>query len=339
MGSSPRNSVRRFLEIINVDLWEYEHDSTVEFALDWVLLTGERLAVTGALFVTLAVTLLALEATGVAFGPGAPYGTMFNALLGGNITLLTIVLSVNQLVLSRQLATPGEVRNRMESVGEYRDDIRRLTDEGVVPVEPPAYLRLLIESTLDRIRGVEASLHEEKCNPGLYDDVTELVAEFEEYSAHILTLLDESKVGVFPALSAVLDADYGKFIHRARTLRVENADALPDDAGETLGEVEESLRQLDVARQYFKSLFMQQELSTFSRHLVAVGVPAVVVAVIVLVTPEASALVFGADVPFGLSALVVALELAPVTVLFAYTLRIATVSFRTASIVPFINAK
>ena len=339
MGISPKDSIRRFLETINVDLWEYERNGNVEFVLDWVLLTGERMVVAGALLAAVVAGLLALEALGVAFDGGGPYATMFNALLGGNITLLTIVLSVNQLVLSRQLATPGEVRHRMQSVSEYRDDIRQLTDEDVVPVEPAAYLRLLLETTLDRTRELEDSLPRGTCDPAVYDDVAGLVDEFEEYSAHILTLLDESKVGVFPALSAVLDADYGKFIHRARTLRVRRGDALPDEADETLTEVVESLRQLDVARQYFKTLFMQQELSMFSRHLLAVGVPAVLLAVFVLVTPRGTPLVFGASAPFGVSTLVVALELAPVTVLFAYTLRIATVSFRTASIVPFINAK
>ena len=339
MGTSPQETLRRVLEALNVDIWEYERDSTVESALDWVLLTGERLAVAGVLFAAITLSLLALEVLGVAFGARGPYATLFNALLGGNVTLLTVVLAVNQLVLSRQLATPGEVRHRMQSVSQYRDEIRNLTDEDVVPVEPPAYLRLLIENTLSLSRDVEASVPKGNCDPALYDGVTTLVAEFEEYSAHILTLLDESEVGVFPALSAVLDADYGKFIHEARTLRVEYEDALPEDTDQTLTEVIESLRQLDVARQYFKSLFMQQELSMFSRHLLVVGVPAVVVAVFVLVIPDTTALIFGPDAPAGASTLVVALELAPVTVLFAYTLLIATVSFRTASIVPFINAK
>lgn len=339
MGISPRKSLRRVLEAVNVDLWEYERNGTVEFVLDWVLLTGERLAVAGALLAAIAAAFFALELLGVAFGSGGSYATLFNALLGGNLTLLTVVLSVNQLVLSRQLASPGEVRHRMESVSEYRDDIRRLTDEGVVPVEPAAYLRLLIETTLDRTRDVEASLPRGRCDEEAYDEVTDLVDEFEEYSTHILTLLDESEVGVFPALSAVLDADYGRFIHDAREIRIRRADALPDEASETLTEVVESLRQLDIARQYFKSLFMQQELSTFSRHLLAVGVPAVVVAVVVLVVPGAGAALFASNSLLGLSTLVVALELAPVAVLFAYILRIATVSFRTASIVPFINAK
>ena len=339
MGTSPQDALRRFLETLNVDIWEYERDSTVESVLDWVLLTGGRPVVAAALFVAIALSLFALEVSHVAFGRGGAYPTLFNALLGGNITLLTVVLSVNQLVLSRQLASPGEVRSRMESVSQYRDEIRGLTDEGVVPVEPPAYLRLLIQNTLDRIRDVEASIPEGKCDPALYDDVTELVDEFEEYSAHILTLLDESEVGVFPALSAVLDADYGMFIHEARRLRVEHEDDLSDESDETLTEVIESLRQLDVARQYFKSLFMQQELSTFSRHLLVVGVPAVMIPVFALVIPDGGTIVFGADAPLGLPTLVVALELAPVVVLFAYILRIATVSFRTASIVPFINAK
>ncbi|WP_135824080.1 hypothetical protein [Halorussus ruber] len=96
------------------------------------------------------------------------------------------------------------------------------------------------------------------------------------------------------------------------------------------------LRQIDVARQYFKTLFMQSELASLSRILLSVGVPAEIVSTMMLVAAAGpSAQTFYGGVPPLLLAATVAVGFAPLAVLFAFVLRIATVAQRTAAITPF----
>lgn len=71
--------------------------------IEWSLLAGNRLVVAGIVVALIFVILLILEILGVTVvqGPTALF-YLFGGFIGGNLTLITIVLSINQLVLSRQ---------------------------------------------------------------------------------------------------------------------------------------------------------------------------------------------------------------------------------------------
>lgn len=89
-----------------------------------------------------------------------------------------------------------------------------------------------------------------------------------------------------------------------------------------------------MARQYFKTLYTQTELSYISRTLLYAGVVAEAVLVSTLLILTTSR---GAPASMSAAAIppVAGVGLLPLSVLFAFVLRLATVTQRTAAITPF----
>lgn len=304
---------------------------------DWLLLDCSRYALAGG-FVAVGFVLFAwLEFAGV-IDPersATPLFYLFSALAGGNITLVTIVISINQLVLSRELRSPRELRAELDAAAEYRDEVEAETNEAVIPEQPRDFLSILARNTYHHVRkfdAARAAADDERLQAELADLEATLTAQLEEIVDH----LEESEYGVFPALSTVLDANFATRINHSRWIRQTYADALADATADHLRGVEERLEQLDVARQYFKTIYLQQQLASLSKLVLYVGLAAELVAITFLVVIGHAATAPLVD-QLLLIPLAVAVNLAPLGVLFAYFLRVATVANRTAAITPFIS--
>ncbi|SIR98010.1 hypothetical protein SAMN05421858_4938 [Haladaptatus litoreus] len=75
----------------------------------WLLVTGNRLVVAAVFLSGILLLLILLPSVSVLFAqPSSPMYFLFSALLGGNFTLISVVLSINQLVLSRELGATGK---------------------------------------------------------------------------------------------------------------------------------------------------------------------------------------------------------------------------------------
>lgn len=136
---------------------------------DWILLTGNRMIIALCLAVLLGLFFGILELLGLV--PLLNLQALFyiySGLITGNLTLITVVVSINQLFLSRELRTPGEVQTQIEDVVEYREEVEEATDE-IAPVKPLGFLRVLVEATREEAQqlggfaknGVITSGHEE----------------------------------------------------------------------------------------------------------------------------------------------------------------------------------
>lgn len=124
----------------------------------WVLLKGHRLHVM-ALTDGILLAFLML----VSLSPLSPYTDLqtiylvFSRMIGGNLTIVSIVVVLNQLLISRELQTPDEFRSQMEGVLDYREDIEKVTGRRP-PVEPLGLLRFLNESTRGQVQQIEELL-------------------------------------------------------------------------------------------------------------------------------------------------------------------------------------
>lgn len=77
----------------------------------WLLLTGSRWVVSGCLvFLFLIVLLSLLEFGIIATGNGSFLTRLFSSLIGNIVTLITVALSINQLIISREFSSPGQLR-------------------------------------------------------------------------------------------------------------------------------------------------------------------------------------------------------------------------------------
>jgi hypothetical protein len=299
----------------------------------WVLLSGNRLIVAGGLLAVLLVAYTALEFVGfTAVQEFGALSTAFGALVSGNITLITVVLSINQLVLSRALGGVGVLESNIEEVSDYRERVRRETGQEVTPAEPAAFLELLLRSTREeasRLRRRVTAIGDTE----LQTDVNEMSDRLTDHIDHVLTLLGQPNTGVFGALAATLSTNYARELNAVRRIQVRYGDHLTEEASETLDTITRRIKDVDIARQYFKTMYIQEELSYFSRLLLYVGIPAefITVATLVAMSKSGGSL---SGLPLTLPLLapvVVTVAFAPLAMLFSFVLRVATVAQNTVS--------
>ncbi|ESP90168.1 hypothetical protein [Candidatus Halobonum tyrrellensis] len=308
-------------------------------AVEWVLLHGNRAIIAAGIAAAFGAAFAGAHALGVApLADPKPVFYLFGGLVSGNLTLITVVVSINQLLLSQELSTPGELGSEIQETIDYREEVETASGR-IAPVEPLGFLRLLFENTrreAQRLGGLAASelASDERAQ------VDELVTGITDHVDRVDALLERSGSDVFSVLSVTLTTNYARQIHRIRRFRDrfdgerEVADSV-DDASERLIQ---ALRNVDVARQYFKSIYLQDELSQLSRVLLYAGLPAEAAAGagLLLFTGAGGATgTLGGWETVDLLVVLLAVGFLPLSLLCSFILRITTVVQRTTAILPF----
>lgn len=302
----------------------------------WLLLVGNRFLLAGFLTVTFALSVLALMAVEVVnVWAVTPMVYLFSTLTGGNITLVTIVLSINQIVLSREFRTPGDLHGELEAVVDYRHRVEETAVRDAAPPTPSEFLLALIagmRTNAQRFGGVVRGLG--------YDSLTDatepIVSALSSHADTVREGMNESQRGIFHTLVLVLETNYSQELSELSQIRTDYEDRLSPMARDSLEELTTTLKQIDIARQYFKSVYVQAELARLSRVLLLVGVPAVSGTILMLfVYSGVAGRGMGTAVLPIAVLLAVTLAFTPLAVLFAVVLRIATVAERTVAITPF----
>jgi len=305
-------------------------------AARWLLLEGNRLAIAAGVVacVTLA-TLAVLWAFGyAAVRPQSPINFVYSSMITGNLTLLTVVLSINQLVLSRELGAPGTLSQRIDATLEYRTEVEETTDTSVTPKAPSAFIRHLHESVGETVDGLAGTTDE-------LDGETRrrLESVLDSLRRDVRTVngaLEGDDVSIFGVVGATISTNHAEQLNEIAEMRANAGESLSDEQREALDRIEDALFQIDVARDYFKTIYVQKELAYLSRVLLYVGVPAIVSGALSLLAYNAGHV---GSVPSELYAVVivvtVTLGFAPLAILFAFVLRLAWVAQQTATIAPF----
>ena len=301
----------------------------------YLLFDADRRFVAGGLLLSVFLSLVGLAVVlpgaAAALRTGDPVETGFQALIGATITGVTLVLTLNQLVLSQELGAVGDQRERMDGAMAFRDDVADALGDSVSPAEPSAFLRALVDHAGDRARAVRDAVDEPD------DDLETLLDSTEENADEVSEGLSDATFGEFDVLSAALDFNYSWKLYAARRALAEREE--DDPAVEPLEDLVEALRLFGPAREHFKTLYFQSELIALSRAVLATALPSLVVTVAGLTFLDIGTLtgaVFGVPRNVLVVSAVVSVAIAPFVVLLAYVLRIATVTGRTLSIGPFI---
>ncbi|MDZ7701217.1 MAG: hypothetical protein U5J98_03670 [Halobacteriales archaeon] len=304
--------------------------------VDWLLLTGSRLWVTAGVLAVIAALLWAAVLTGLApLVERTPILFLLFALIGGNVTLITIVVSISQFILSRHLETPGQIRQRLRDLVGYREEVGEMTGERVLPVTPGGFMLLLFRSI---VRDADALREQEwdVSDAAVRRDVEPLMADLEGHARYLIRLLSSGDAGVRYALFATLDTNYSRFFYDIYRIRAEHGEALPASVERKLERLERHVEQVDVARRYFKTIFIQRELAALSRVLLYIGLPVLVLTVLMtlLFTAAAGPAIAPSTLAVTLPVVVTA-AFAPLVLLAAYIVRLSTVVRRTAAMYPF----
>jgi hypothetical protein len=299
----------------------------------WVLLDGDRMVVAGGLLAGLLVAYTTLELIGfTAVQEFNALSTAFGALVSGNVTLITVVLSINQLVLSRALGGVSGIEDNIEGVSDYRERVRQETGQEVTPEEPAAFLEMLLRSTREEATRVQRIMLDTD-DHDLQEDVENLTGRLTDHTDHVIRLLDRPDTGVFGALASTLSTNYAQELNAVRRIQVRYESQLSEEGIEALENITRRIKDVDIARQYFKTMYIQEELSYFSRVLLYVGVPAqfITVAALIAMSKSGSSL-SGLPVTLPLLApVIVTVAFTPLAMLFSFVIRVATVAQNTIS--------
>ncbi|MFC7141059.1 hypothetical protein ACFQMA_14640 [Halosimplex aquaticum] len=306
-------------------------------AQEWVLLDGRRVVVAGLVVAALFLAFTALSLSGLSpFDDAQPLFYVFGSLVSGNLTIITVVVSINQLLLSRELHTPHQLRSQIDGVIDYRKEVEDSAGQ-VAPVEPLGFLRLVYENTrreAQRLGGLSIT----EADDDTTEEVDAVVEDVTDHADRVDSLLRDGNPSTFHVLSTTLTTNHARDINRLRRIKWRHGDDLPDHVADGIDDLIDQLQNIDVARQYFKSIYLQNELATLSRYLFYTGLPSIatVVGALFLFTAGSGN---GSVVPASalplLAAATVTVGLAPLAVLCSFILRTATVTQRTAATLPF----
>lgn len=308
----------------------------------WVALEADRWHITA---LVLAVVFCVLVGVGTltpggaaALRTGDPVETLFQGLLTATITGVTLVLTLNQLVLSQELGAVGDQRDRMDGAMAFREDVATAIDTPVSPARPAQFLRALVEVAGDRAAALQTALPE-TADPELSAAVAELTDSLTANADRVAGSLDGAQFGSFAVLSAALNFNYSWKIFAARRISDRHADSLDPAAAAALDELIAVLKLFGPAREHFKTLYFQWDLISLSRQLLVVAVPALLVSTVMIGFFDAAdytGTIVGLDTVVVVVAAATTLALLPFVLLIAYVVRIATVTKHTLSIGPFI---
>lgn len=308
----------------------------------WILLRGNRIHVTVAL---LAAVFLVLLVSSVTWSVGMrdlltetdTIQTLFNTLLSGTILLVSIIVSINSIVLAQDITSLGTQKDRIENVVEYRDEVEDLAEVFDTSTDPGAYLTTELEMILDRVDRLSELLDEDdETAHEIIDDYISVVSTHTEW---VISTLSERSHDSSNVLLAGLSYDYSRQMNAARQLLRTQGETMSEDQRDALEDIVEALELFAVGHEYIKTLFYMREFARFSKVLLYVSLPTIVFVSYVLLGVQAGQF---PDVTFvGLSPLSTFLigaytvALTPYVVLTSFVLRTATVANRTLATGPF----
>lgn len=315
--------------------WKRDTDNPVS---RWLFITGHRLAVAAVLsglFAALAALFILLDV--IYIGPGSNISTVLSSgLLSGLLTLLTVTLSINQLILSRLFGSAGTLSDQLEGTLAYRRGVEEIAGVDTSPNDPTAFLGLLADTLRGRVEAFRRTAGTVPLDVEAGDDFEAYAQTVTDYANHLATAdgLDPSKVFV-----VTLGTDYADHLDTTRKLRNRYGDDLSEEAATALDDVFALLKAVATMRQFFKTLTLQQELAMLSRRLIYTGVPAIVLTYFLSATYTAAS-----DIPTAIDPVYMPLVvtvatgivLSPLAVLVASLLRVATVSLYSVSVGTFV---
>ncbi|MEF8887667.1 MAG: hypothetical protein V5A30_07645 [Haloarculaceae archaeon] len=307
----------------------------------WLLMEADRWLVVALLVVVVLAVLLAAgylyPGAAAAVRTGDSVDTAFQGLLTATITGVTLVLTLNQLVLSQELGAVDDQRERMEGAMEFRRDVAEVVGAPVSPSRPAQFLRALVQVSGERAATFREAVGD--ADDDLARATRELTDSLVENADRVSEGLDDATFGSFDVLSAALNFNYSWKVFAARRIRERHGDALDEGARQSLDDLVDALRLFGPAREHFKTLYFQWDLINLSRRILAAAVPALLVAAVIVLYFDSgrySVTVAGVDTLAALLAVAATVSLLPFLVLLAYVMRIATVTKHTLSIGPFI---
>lgn len=310
----------------------------------WFLLTGNRLVVTAFMLLLVFLAILAmtvarpLDMQQLVTETSAARD-LFRTMLRGSILLVSIVVSINSVVLSQEITDLESQEERVEASVEYRKHIEGLIEAEISPARPDDFLTAILVAIWRETEALE-SIAEHSGDQTFARRWGAFADKVAADVTHARGQLAREDSATFDVLLAGMDFDYSVQLRSVRRFKREYGDDLPAEAREQLDALVDTLEYFAVAHEYFKSLYYKRELARLSSRLLFVSLPVIVFTSYVVLALSTRLL---PDVSlFGISPLLVfvtfayTVSLAPFLVLTAYIVRLAVITLRTLTAGPFV---
>lgn len=307
----------------------------------WLLLAANRLLVTAviATFIFILYMFGALVNPEVAslFQQRNIILSLFTTMIGALILGVTLVVAINQLIISQENGPLGDQHGRMSNTMAVRGFVTELIDEPA-PAEPSEFLGSLISATESRARVVRRAISTSS-NPELRSEVDEYLDSLLGNAESAKADLDGAEFGTFEVVHAALNYNYSWKILQTEQLKSEYEDVLTTEQITALDDLRQSLAMFGPAREHIKTLYFQWQLINLSRLILYTAIPGIVMSVMMISFADTTTItgqtmsikniVWSVGIAFTVS-------LVPFLLLTVYILRIATVAKRTLAIGPLI---
>lgn len=308
----------------------------------WFLLDADRTLVTALLVVGSFAVIVSVRT----FGPvsvqsflteGVSPGNALVELMKAIVSVVVIVLSINQLVLSPGLGPVGDQRERFEQSVDLRREVEEYTEMESLPSSPAAVLIVILLAIREQAETLQAAV-ERSGDSELIDTSRQLTQDVVTEAETVSGLLSSSRFGRFDVVSASLRFAISGKVQTARALHQSTQDSLPEDVTEAFEELDDLLELFTVTREYLKTIYIREEYISLSEGLLYTGLPAIVLTYCAAqiyhpgVFPG-QLLGFGRQLLFVAAA--VAIALTPLAFLVSHVFRLAAMSRSTLFVGPF----
>ncbi|MFB6163552.1 MAG: hypothetical protein ABEJ31_00155 [Haloarculaceae archaeon] len=308
----------------------------------WLLLEANRFVITAVLALSVFVAFVAVS---VLLDPSLrsqlsskdPIETLFSAMIGVVVTGTTLVVTINQLVLSQETGPLGDQRQRMSDAMDFRTYATELF-ESAPPAQPAAFLRELVAESETRADAL-ARLVDEDDDPELGRQVAAFVDSLRGNAETVEDQLQAVQFGTFDVLSAALDYNYSWKLRQIERMTDEFADSIDADQRAAFDDLQDVLAMFGPAREHVKTLYFQWALVDLSQYILYLAVPALIIAGCMLAFVSQSTVpgsTLGVDNLTWVVAAAFTMTVLPFLLFTSYVLRIATAAKRTLAMGPLI---
>lgn len=305
---------------------------------DWLLLEGNRFVVAGSIAAGVAALVYVLALAGVVtLGPSSNVRTLLSSgVTSGLLALVTVSLSINQLLLSRVFGSPDELSDRLDGTESFRERISTAADRPLPQNDPKAFL-LAVATAL----GEHGDRLADELGADAPDELAEFPGELTAYADSVADAIEsgtrEGKSNTMDVMASILGPEYAYGLTKIPRLQDRYADRLADGAAVEFEAALELLKGIAIFRQFLKTVAVQQDLARLSRLVAYSGVAALATTFVATLFYKASsgAVVSPAVLRPAVS-LALGVAVVPLALLVSYILRIATISRYTVSVGSFV---
>jgi hypothetical protein len=297
----------------------------------WVLLEGNRLAVTGMLVTAVYATILysgiiwTFEMQRI-LTETPTVENILDTYVSGMILLVSIVVSINSIALSQDITSVNTERNRTNATMEFRQNLGSLAQGGSTPSNPSNFMSLISEAILQRTEEVAKS-----ANGGdeeYEEDVREFITALTDDLEPLLKIKPDGSQ--YSNLWKAMQFESGTHLDRSHTLQNIYQEAMTEADEKQFQELTETIQLFSIGRDYFKSLYYTRETAQLSRLLLIVALPSILITSTAILAINAQ--LFPTIMVLGLPPLqlfvatIFTIALIPYLILTAYMLRLSTVA-------------